>query len=154
MVGIEPGENVTFEVSDGRSLVTLTLEVPGAPAHLGLVEGEWDFSSPAGTHTLTWTNPDVTADSVLVAVAGRGTHPLDVHGYDERLPAVASEMILSNADMADFTGTVEVSCCVAQGVRGTFAGHSGGGEMWARAAVCTQLGTPESGSHGGRGGPG
>ena len=133
--GIQPGENVTFEVSDGRRQLTLTMEVPSPPTQLSLAEGAWDFSPPTGTHTLMWENPDATADSVFVLVGGRGTHPLDVHVHSERLPAAAAQVILSNADMTDFTTTTEVSCSVSQGVQGAFAGHSGGSEMWARAAV-------------------
>jgi hypothetical protein len=132
---IEPGEDVTFEVSDGRRSVSVTLVVPEGPTGLGLSEGAWDFSSPIGTHTLTWTNPVATADSVLVSVGGRGSHPLDVHVHLARAPSSATELTLTNADMDDFGSTHQISCAVAQEVRSSFPGHQGGSRMWARAAV-------------------
>ena len=136
IAGIEPGEDVTFELSDGRSSIALTLEVPGSPTDLALVEGEWDFSPPVGTHTLTWSNPGSVADSMLVAVGGAQGHPpFSVYAYSVQLPAEATQVTLSNADMIDFSGADVVSCSISQGVRGVFAGHSGGSEMWARAAV-------------------
>ena len=132
---IEPGEDVTFSVSEGGHSVSLTLEVPGAPSNLTLQEGSWDFSSPSGTHTLSWDNPAVVADSVHVGVAGRGVHPTMVFGHSETLEGSAMQVTLSNASMSGFSGATVVSCAVLQGVRGVFPGHSGGSESWARAGV-------------------
>jgi hypothetical protein len=132
---IEPGDDVTFRVSDGTRSVTLTLEVPGAPTNLALQEGSWDFSNPSGTHTLTWDNPTVVADSVLVGVVGQGVHPMMVFAHAEQLEGDATQVTLSNADMSDFSDADDISCAVTQGVRGAFPGHSGGSEMWARAGV-------------------
>jgi hypothetical protein len=132
---IEPGEEVTFRVSDGRSSVELTLEVPGAATDLVLQEGAWDFSSPSGTHTLVWQNPTTVADSILVVVAGQVAHPIMVYAYSERLAGTASQTVLSNADMSGFDSVSLISCAVTQGTQGSFAGHSGGSEIWARAGV-------------------
>ena len=132
---IEPGEDVAFHVSDGTRSVDLTLTVPGAPTDLSLLEGSWDFSGPSGTHTLTWENPAVTADSILVAVVGQGFHPTIIFAYTERLLGSATQVTLSNANMSDFGSTNDISCAVTQGVRGVFPSHSGGSEMWARAGV-------------------
>lgn len=132
---IPTGSEVSFRVSDGADSLTLTLEVPGCPRRLDLVEGAWDFSDPAGSHTLTWENPSVVADSVLVHVVGLGTHPLDLHVHIVGLPASATEVTLSNAELADFETVTRIECAVSQGVRGFFVGHSGGSEMWARAAM-------------------
>jgi hypothetical protein len=132
---IQPGADATFAVSDGRDSVTLTMEVPDPPTQLSLLEGSWDFSAPGGTHTLTWENPDATADSVLVTVVGLGTHPIDVHVHRVRLPASSTQVTLSNADMTDFTTATQVQCAVARGSQGAFPGHSGGSVMWVQAAM-------------------
>ena len=132
---IEPGEDVTFSASVGGRSVSLTLQVPGAPSSLVLQEGSWDFSIPSGSHTLTWDNPAPVADSVLVAVAGQGVHPMMVFGHSEELAGSVSQVTLSNGSMEGFSGATVVSCAVLQGVRGVFPGHSGGSEMWARAGV-------------------
>ncbi len=132
---IEPGDDVTFRVSDSTGSATLTLEVPGAPTDLALQEGSWDFSNPSGTHTLTWGNPAVVADSVLVSVIGLGAHPTIVFAHTEQLEGAATQVTLSNGDMDGFSSVDDISCAVTQGVRGAFPGHSGGSEMWARAGV-------------------
>jgi hypothetical protein len=132
---IEPGENVTFRISDDHSSLELTLTVPGTPTDLVLQEGTWDFSEPSGMHTLTWQNPPAVADSVLVIVAGQGPHPIQVYAYALQLAGSASEVTLSNEDMGSFSGADVVSCAVTQGTRGSFADHSGSSEIWARAGV-------------------
>jgi hypothetical protein len=132
---IAPGEDVTFEVSDGGHSLSLTLVVPAPPVDLDLLEDSWDFSDPQGTHTLTWTNPPSVADSILVSVGGRGSHPFDLHVYQTRVPASATEIVLSNTNLADFAETREISCAVSQEVRGSLASHHGGGALWARAGV-------------------
>jgi hypothetical protein len=107
---IPPGADATFTVSDGHDSVTLTMNVPDGPTQLSLLEGSWDFSPPGGTHTLTWVNPDATADSVLVTVVGLGAHPLDVHVHRVWLPASSTQVTLSNADLSSRVTQAEVSC--------------------------------------------
>ncbi len=132
---IAPGETVTFAASDGQYGVTASVDVPQPPSNLVLEGGTWDFSNPGGSHTLTWSNPATQADSVLVALAGQGLHPLDVYAYSTVLPSDVTQVVLSNTDLADFSGATEIKCLVSQSTLGAFTGHAGGSEVWVRAAI-------------------
>jgi hypothetical protein len=135
VTGIAPGQDVTFQVSDGRSTVSATLEVPEAPFDLEVVEGAWDFSDPMGSHTLNWGNPAAVADTILFALAGTAMHPPQVASYTALLAPETTSITISNADLDGFSTWMDIICGVFQANSGHFTGHSGESLLWARAAV-------------------
>lgn len=93
------GEAVDFVLPGERSEYTATLVVPERATGLQLSEGSWDFSSPAGSHTLTWDNPVSQADSLVVGVVGQGPHSWNVYGYTKTLPADATGLTRPNVGL-------------------------------------------------------
>jgi len=132
---VAPGEDVTFRISSGGHSASWTESVPSPPTNLVLVEGDWDFSSPSGTHTLSWENPATVADSILVTVTGHGSHPLDFGSCTTVLDPNTTEVVLSNASMVDFNNSQTIECAVAQAKVGELSGHDGYSEVWVRAAA-------------------
>jgi hypothetical protein len=135
VTGIVPGQDVTFQVSDGRTSVSATLQVPDAPSNLTLEEADWDFSNPLGSHTLTWENPADLADTLLFALAGASLHPPQVASYTLFLPPETTSITIANADLSEFSSLWEIVGGVFQSNRGHFIGHSGESLLWARAAA-------------------
>jgi hypothetical protein len=135
VTGIVSGEDVTFQVSDGRGSVSATLEVPQAPSDLALVEGAWDFADTLATHTLAWQNPPTLADTLLFALAGTIVHPPQVASYTTLLPPETTSVTLEHTDLSGFTSSMDIICGVFQANSGQFGSHSGESLLWARAAV-------------------
>jgi len=129
---VPPGGGVAFEVSGIGSSLAASLVVPEGPSGVELAEGDWDFSSPSGTHTLSWDNPGTVADSLVVVIVGEGPHSWNIVSYSEVLPASAESLTVVNSQLPPFDLSYRIEVGVFQANVTEFAGYAGDSKLWAR----------------------
>ena len=117
---LEPGDEVTISVSEGRVSLSRTVSVPYAPFDLQVSGDAWDISGLSTTNTLTWSNPAVLGTALdvrLFGFNGEAVVPMVHAGIGT---PTYTELIFTNWQLTDYETLEWVSVLVAQMVRVEF----------------------------------
>jgi len=108
------GDNVTISVSDGLGSVSRTVQVPYAPTDLQLIGGVWNTSSAWATNTLSWDNPVVLGQGIIVYLYDYDGAEGDLIHWAESENPSAVTLTVANSALAYYQGMTSVAAIVGQ----------------------------------------